>query len=840
MGTIYSPPPPPVIIEPENTSSDVSSQLNMGGGTLYSGNGDQLAAELFSLGVSMTVGGIYTLEELNPPEFTAPPFTLYEPPAVPDIGDLPTLAPVDAPNFSGAAISIPLPPTEPDKVVAPAIPSVGAPAYTGGDYNSPNFAGAEPAVPDFPSTPATPGLKDIQPVVVAQPPDLSATNPNIDIPVAPAGFDKTAPAMDSLQPVQLPVTPDDTLPNAPALEQINLPEPPVIIYPSFDAVLAGGPADPDATFAWTSTDYQSELLDKLRDQLAYWMDKQGVGIPDEVWTAIWQRAKEREDVIALKARQESSEEFASRGFSLPPGAMLSQSNKIIQINQNKSSSLSRDAAIKQAEMEIEQQRFYATEISRLELGLAENDVAIQRLSFDGAKAAIDASISIYSAQVNRYNADVQAYRTEAEVYKTRFESEKIKLDLYRSSLEGEKIKGELNTQKIQNYTAQIAAVQATFDLYRTQLEGARFTIDENSQLIEKYKASIEGYAVEARAAAIRTDIYSATIGAEQLKISGFASEVDAYQAQIRAYSALTTANTEAKGQEIDVERFKIDKFRAEIDAVNAQIGGLSEQLRGAVQVYDSQVRRYTADVDGEGRRVTSAVGIHSANIDAYKAEVDRDVSAAGIDVEASKANSQVYDAKVRGFGVQVDAETRRYEGDVSKFKADIDGYKASGDRDVAGARIATDGILAKTSLYDAEVRGYVGLTNAEASRFGAEATLFGEEIKAFQTVAQQDMEQARLALNEYLGVLQSADAKLSASARLSGQLGSAAISSHNTSSVSSVSMGHHSTSGGTVNVSSSVNTSNSTGYSTMVHAGGTDDHKEIDSRNENHIYNHDG
>lgn len=791
--------------------------------------GIDAASSLFASGLSLTVSGVYNFSALTPPVFSATGYTLFQPPVAPDVGDLPTLNPVTAPAFAGTSISLPQPPQPPATIAAPSIPTIGAPAYGGGDYNSPDFSGSEPALPDYPSTPPAPGLKDIAAIIVDQPPDISATKPTLTIPAAPTPFDKLPPTMNALQPTQLPATPNDALPDAPVLELVTLPDTPQIITPDFTAVLEGGPADPTAEFAWTSSEYQSDLLDSLKERLNYWLESQGTGMDDAIWQSIWQRAKEREDGIALKARMEASEEIASRGFSLPNGSLLAHEQKIIQANQDKSSSLSRDAAIKQAEAEIEQMRFTATEISRLELGLAENDVAIQRLSFEGAKTAIEIALSLYSAQVNKYNADVQAYRTEAEVFKTRFESEKIKLDLYRSELEGEKIKGELNTQKIQNYAAQISAVQATFDLYRTQLEGARFTIDENAQLIEKFKADIEGYAVEARTASVKTDIYSATVNAEKLKIDSFGSEVQAYQAQIAAYSSLTQANTQAKQQEISVESFKIDKFKAEIDGVNAEIGGLSAQLQGAVSIFDTQVRRYAADVDGEARRVTAEVGVHSANIDAFKAEVNRDVSAAGVDVEASKANAQLYGSEVQGFASQVDAETRRYEGDVSKFRADIEGFKATGDRDVAGARIATEGVVAKTQVYDAEVRGYVGLAGAESSRFSAEVGKYSEDINKYQVAVRQDIDRATVALNEYLGVLQSADARLAASSRLQGQIGSASISAKTQSTVQSMSVSNNESNSKSEQSGGTSNFNETKGATTLTHAGGTVDQKTIHS-----------
>jgi len=101
----------------------------------------------------------------------------------------------------------------------------------------------------------------------------------------------------------------------------------------------------------------SDAFDEATNWLVNSITNGGTGISPAVEDMIWQRDRDR--VIADGARVESQtlNEFASRGYDLPPGVMA---HRIVESRFNQTSKLqesSRDAAIKQAEMEVENLRF---------------------------------------------------------------------------------------------------------------------------------------------------------------------------------------------------------------------------------------------------------------------------------------------------------------------------------------------------------------------------------------------------------------------------------------------------------------------------------------------------
>lgn len=101
----------------------------------------------------------------------------------------------------------------------------------------------------------------------------------------------------------------------------------------------------------------ADAFDEATNWLVNSITGGGTGIPLEVEEQLWQRGRDR--VIADGGRAESQvlNDFASRGFSLPSGVMAARLQEIRFEQLGKTQELSRDAAIKQADMTVENLRF---------------------------------------------------------------------------------------------------------------------------------------------------------------------------------------------------------------------------------------------------------------------------------------------------------------------------------------------------------------------------------------------------------------------------------------------------------------------------------------------------
>ena len=113
-------------------------------------------------------------------------------------------------------------------------------------------------------------------------------------------------------------------------------------------------------FAWFINTYfpnECNYLGKAQQWICDTLTNGGTGMNPHVEDQIWQRDRARLLKDAQRAKGEALATFAARGFPLPPGAAAAALQQIAADTQDKIAQASRDVAIKQAEIEIENVRF---------------------------------------------------------------------------------------------------------------------------------------------------------------------------------------------------------------------------------------------------------------------------------------------------------------------------------------------------------------------------------------------------------------------------------------------------------------------------------------------------
>ncbi len=101
----------------------------------------------------------------------------------------------------------------------------------------------------------------------------------------------------------------------------------------------------------------SDAFDEATNWLVNSITLGGTGIDPAIEAQIWQRDRDRVTVEGLKAEAQTLSEFSGRGFSIPPGAAAARLNSIKTAQLEALQASSRDAAIKQADMTVENLRF---------------------------------------------------------------------------------------------------------------------------------------------------------------------------------------------------------------------------------------------------------------------------------------------------------------------------------------------------------------------------------------------------------------------------------------------------------------------------------------------------
>lgn len=129
----------------------------------------------------------------------------------------------------------------------------------------------------------------------------------------------------------------------------------------FDASRGQFSTDFGNAFQFLMNTYFPSVAGCLQPTIDNWLcnaiNNGGTGLPPAIEAAIWQRSREREVTDSRRQKAETLRGWAAKGFSYPPGALISLLDDIDQDLANKNSTNSRDIAIKNVEIQIENIRF---------------------------------------------------------------------------------------------------------------------------------------------------------------------------------------------------------------------------------------------------------------------------------------------------------------------------------------------------------------------------------------------------------------------------------------------------------------------------------------------------
>lgn len=265
--------------------------------------------------------------------------------------------------------------------------------------------------------------------------------------------------------LDLPPRPDTDLglPPAPVEPPINIAlpgAPEVGDAPTFDFTLPEIDISQFKPGPYTELTYVSPLLDTLKARLAALLDFTSTGLTEAIESALWNRAREREDGQWLEADAGLVRSYAARGFFIPPGAMRAQSLALRQAVLGKKGELSREIAVNQATRMLENMRFATERAVQLEgilidqmNRLADRTLERQKIwasLLESSTRALETAARAYSAQVDGFKAVTDA---KIEVFKAKLQS----------VIDGARITSEVFREKVQAYAARVNAETGAFD-----------------------------------------------------------------------------------------------------------------------------------------------------------------------------------------------------------------------------------------------------------------------------------------------------------------------------------------------------------------------------------------
>lgn len=447
-------------------------------------------------------------------------------------------------------------------------------------------------------------LDAIAPVTPGVLPEFSAAAPVVQILNKPDALSLAGPGTaPTIADVTLPVAPLIALPEAPLMELLAMPALPSISLPTFLGSAPGAePVMPTTGFVWSEEYYDSALLRDATSRLTS-MILGGTGLPAAIEQAIWDRGRAREDILANKATQEAYEEFGSRGFSLPPGALAGRVDEVRQKSREAASTLSRDVAVKQAELEIENLKFSVQAGIQLAGQMMTYSGQYAGRAMEAAKTTVQIALDIFGANVSLFNARLQAYQTEASVFKDLIQAESIKLEQYRTEIEAQKLIGDVNMQAIQIYKTRIDALMSAVELYKAELDGVKTGVDVDRARIDGFRATVDAYKSMVEAKSSEYQAWGQSIQGEVAKVGAYEAQARAFGTLVDAYKTGETVKIENMRAQISGNEMRVKAFGAEVDYLAEQVKAAVAQVDTGVKIYDGQARVYGAQIGGEEARV---------------------------------------------------------------------------------------------------------------------------------------------------------------------------------------------------------------------------------------------
>lgn len=524
--------------------------------------------------------------------------------------------------------------------------------YTGGALPAP----VDIAIPTVTaSRPSTPALNDVPAVTLPSAPALLAAEPIINLPSAPSS---TLPSAPGAAPTfNTPVTPDTptfSLPTAPTFAPVAIPVAPALDSMQFNEVAPGDTLTaPTETFAFAEQEYQSATMDALKAKLLADLVNGGYGIETNDENGLWERARERELLSMNAAFEDVMRQAAARGMMLPPGAMNTMLAQVQQDTATKVSSVSRDIALKRADMYVENRKFTIQEVRQLEDILTKMFGFAMERALNSAKALVELGIAAFHARLAQHNYRLERYKAAASVYEALIRGQLAKIEQYKAQVEGAKLAADTQRIHADVYRIQVDGVNALINVYRTEMEAAKLAAEIEQLKLQAFKTSVDAYASQVGARTAEFGMYESQIRGEMAKVNVFDAQVKTYATKTDAYKAGIEAQEVAVRAAVQTNTLKLEAYRSDIQRYGAELGAAQHELSGAIAKYEANIRKYSVTAD-------AAIRASQQNIEAGKANADVAVAHANVIATSTIHAAQVVASRAAAAGSTMAAISSAY------------------------------------------------------------------------------------------------------------------------------------------------------------------------------------
>ena len=450
----------------------------------------------------------------------------------------------------------------------------------------------------------------------------------------------------------VPNAPVQDFQHVPALLDIAIPTYTQAVLPLFnDAAPTFDVLPPTPFIQWSEPVYSSGIKTAIEGVLQT-MLAGGTGLPPDVERAIWERARQREDISAATLVRTAVDQWAARGFASPPGQLNGQMLAINEENQIKITQLSRDVAIKQAELEQVNRNFAVQHGISYEQVFTALFMSIVDRNFQIAKFTVETTIQVYNMQIAAFNVEQAVFAQVLEQKKVQLEVAMLPLKVYQAQLEAAKIQSEINVQRIQAFNAEVQAFVSEVEAYKAQVTAAVEKTHLQQLKIELFKGEVESQVAQINAQRASFEAYSSRINGEVAKAGLEESNARVYASKVGAYAARSEITIKRAEVQIQTQKLDLDWNAANLQRISNWNNMQLAQIHANLSAYQASVGLQTAvnESDRANRQVQFQatvelgklnLGKYSAQLEAWKANATQVIESARLQAESIRASGQI-------------------------------------------------------------------------------------------------------------------------------------------------------------------------------------------------------
>ena len=487
------------------------------------------------------------------------------------------------------------------------------------DINIPVIANPSTVIPELPEMDDS----DID-SIIGEVPAFSASRPAITIPDLPDDdfpvFNESAP---TLSDIDKPSAPDFTLPTIPKIDDVSIPSPPEYNTASFEGVMPTADLTPPETmFVYNEAEYSSALKDKLAEKLLYDLINGGTGLNEETEQAIWDRATSRQEDENEAAINEAMNFWASRGFSMPVGALNGTIIEVSDRIRRRKDDLNNDILVQQSKLAQENTHFAISEAIQMEKNLMDNANQVQNRAFESAKATVELAAVVYKVKTEQYIAQLEGYKVQAQVFEIKIRAEIAKAEFYKARIEGIKASVGVKELLVQAYNSQIEGIKALIQMYATQMDAAKIEADIDLTKLEAYKAQADVFATKTAALTSKYNAYQSQLAGEKTKADIYLADVQAYTALVGGFKAAAEVESTKADVKLAKHQADITGYKASIDRYLAESNRLMAKAETQIKAEGLKVESYKGDIQKYQSDIDAIVKEYLGRVDSAKARAD--------------------------------------------------------------------------------------------------------------------------------------------------------------------------------------------------------------------------